>query len=63
MSAACARRLSVWSKLTELAFDIVEASDFLGEDTLKSTGVAVEISELHQAELAQGVDNLSADLI
>jgi hypothetical protein len=46
-----------------LAFDVVEPSDLLGKDTLEGTDVSVEVSELDQAELAQGVDNLSSDFI
>jgi hypothetical protein len=49
--------------LTKLAFDVVEPSDLLGEDALEGTDVSVQISELDQAELAQGIDDLAADFV
>jgi hypothetical protein len=48
---------------TKLAFDVVEPSDLLCKDTLEGADIAVEIAELDETKLAQGVDNLSSDFI
>jgi regulator of RNase E activity RraB len=46
-----------------LALDIVEAADVLGKCTLEGAQLAVEVAELDQAELAEGVDYFAADFV
>lgn len=48
---------------TELALDIVETADVLSEGPLEGAQLAVEIAELDEAELAEGIDDFAADFV
>ena len=48
---------------TKLALDIVEAADVLGESPLEGAELAVEVAELDEAELAEGIDDFAANFI